>query len=124
MYKNGARTDGVYSINPDGLGVFKVRCDMTTGGGGWTVFQRRMNGTVDFYRGWNDYKVGFGDVSGEFWLGLDKIHRLSESGQNVLRVDLENFSGWQVYAQYTTFAVSNEANQYILTVGGFSGKLL
>ena len=66
---------------------------MTTGGGGWTVFQHRMNGTVDFYRGWSDYKAGFGDISGEFWLGLDKINRLSQSGQNVLRVDLEDFSG-------------------------------
>ena len=124
LYKNGTRTDGVYTINPDGLGAFKVRCDMTTDGGGWTIFQRRMDGNVDFYRGWNDYKAGFGNPNGEFWLGLDKINRLSRSGQNVLRVDMEDFSGGKAYAKYSTFAVSNEANKYQLTVGGFSGELL
>ena len=124
MYKNGTRTDGVYTINLDGLGVFKVRCDMTTDGGGWTVFQRRMDGSVDFYRGWNDYKAGFGNPNGEFWLGLDKINLLSRSGQNVLRIDMEDFSGGKAYAKYSTFAVSNEANKYQLTVGGFSGELL
>ena len=52
------------------------------------MFQRRLDGSVDFYRLWNDYKHGFGDLCGEFWLGLDKIHRLTSGVNNVLRVDL------------------------------------
>lgn len=48
---------------------------------GWTVIQRRINGTVDFYRGWNDYKNGFGDLLTEFWLGNEKIHQLTSQGQ-------------------------------------------
>ena len=111
----------MYTIDPDGLGAFNVRCDMTTNGGGWTIFQRRMDGSVDFYLGWDDYKKGFGDLNGEFWLGLDKIHRLSESGQNVLRVDLKDFENETRYAIYSIFAVGNETDNYTLTVGGYSG---
>ena len=123
LYKKETRTDGVYTIDPDGLGALKVRCDMTTSGGGWTVFQRRMDGSVDFYLGWDDYKKGFGNPNGEFWLGLDKIHRLTKNGQNVLRVDLEDFENETCYAEYLTFAVANETDKYKLTVGNYSGTV-
>ena len=123
MKQKGARTDGVYTIDPDGLGAFKVRCDMTTSGVGWTVFQRRIDGSVDFYLGWKNYTQGFGNINGEFWLGLDKINRLTESGQNVLRVDLGDFENEKRYANYSTLTVANEQGKYRLTVAGYSGKL-
>ena len=94
---------------------------MATSGGGWTLFQRRIDGSVDFYLDWKNYTEGFGNLSGEFWLGLNKIHRLSMSGQNVLRVDLEDFENETRYANYSTFAVANETDKYRLTVGGYSG---
>ncbi len=50
---------------------------------GWTVIQRRSNGSVDFYRGWDEYKNGFGDLRTEFWLGNEKIHQLTNQGQYV-----------------------------------------
>ena len=120
-YESGEREDGVYNIDPDGLGTFKVWCDMRNGGGR-TVFQRRQDGNGDFYRGWSDYKVGFGDVNGEFWLGLDKLHRLSNSGQNVLRIDLMDFDGSKAHAKYGSFSVASEADNYTLNVGNFTGK--
>ena len=123
LYKQGHKTDGVYKIDPDGLGSFSVRCDMTTDGGGWTIFQRRLDGSVDFYRGWKDYKQGFGDLKGEFWLGLDKIHRLTKAAKNVLRVDMEDSSGNTRYARYNFFAVSSEKSKYQLSLGTYSGKL-
>ncbi|XP_066018350.1 microfibril-associated glycoprotein 4 [Pocillopora verrucosa] len=74
LYKSGKTSSGVYTIDLDGHGAFSVFCDQTAAGGGWTVFQKRLDGSVDFYRGWTDYKNGFGNLHGEFWLGLDKIH--------------------------------------------------
>ena len=108
-------------MNPDGKGSFTVYCDMRTDGGGWTVFQRRQDGSVDFYRGWNDYKSGFGQLTAEFWLGNDKIHRLTASRPSSLRVELEDWSGSRVYAKYGRFNVGDEQAQYRLEVGSYSG---
>ena len=116
------RKDGVYSINPDGLGSFKVWCDMNTDGDGWTLFQRRQDAGVNFYRGWQEYKNGFGDLDGNFWLGLDKIHRLTKSGQNVLRVDLMDWYYSKRYAKYGSFSVASESDSYELGVGTYAGK--
>ena len=116
----GQTTSGVYTIQPDSQPSFQAYCDMETDGGGWTVFQRRMDGSVNFYRYWTDYQQGFGSLTGEFWLGLDKIHRLTSTGTQ-LRVDLQDFYGSSVYAQYTNFSVGDSASKYILTVSGYSG---
>ena len=94
---------------------------METDGGGWTVFQRRQDGSVDFYRNWTDYENGFGNLTGEFWLGLSKIHRLTKEGSNTLRVNLGDFEGNTRYANYSTFSISDGSTEYILTVGGYSG---
>lgn len=110
----------MYRIDPDGLGRFNVWCDMKNGG--WTVFQRRQDGSVTFNRGFSDYKSGFGDLNGEFWLGLTKIHRLSKSGQNTLRVDLMDFDDTTAHAVYTQFSVTSKEDGYRLNVGTFSGK--
>uniref|UniRef100_A0A452TJ28 Fibrinogen C-terminal domain-containing protein n=1 Tax=Ursus maritimus TaxID=29073 RepID=A0A452TJ28_URSMA len=70
IYAQGYQVDGVYLIYPSGPSVpVPVFCDMTTEGGKWTVFQKRFNGSVSFFRGWNDYKLGFGRADGEDWLG-------------------------------------------------------
>lgn len=80
VFNSGKKSSGIFSINPDGSGAFNVFCDQATDGGGWTVFQKRLDGSVDFYLNWTSYKTGFGGLNGEFWLGLDKIHRLTNSG--------------------------------------------
>ena len=97
---------------------------METDGGGWTVFQRRQDGSVDFYRNWTDYEDGFGNLTGEFWLGLGKINRLTKEEQSsTLRVDLGDFDNNTAYAQYTTFRVDDNTTEYTLIVGGYSGTL-
>ena len=85
------------------------------------VFQRRQDGSVDFNRRWNDYKAGFGQLTGEFWLGNDKIHRLTASRPSSLRVELEDWSGGKAYAKYGKFNIGDEQAQYRLEVGSYSG---
>ena len=121
LYKAGKRISAVYTIDPDGLGPFDVFCDQKTAGGGWTVFQKRLDGSVNFYRGWSDYKRGFGNLNGEYWLGLDKIYRLTKL-KNTLRVDLEDTKGKKAYAAYEMFAVANERAKYKLNLGKYSGN--
>jgi len=121
VYKSGERISGVYTIDPDGLGAFDVFCDQTAPGRGWTVFQKRLDGSVDFHRGWHDYKLGFGNLNGEFWLGLDKIHRMTNSDRYKLRVDIEDTTGNTAYAEYNMFAVSSERSKYQLGIGTYSG---
>jgi len=111
----------VYTINPDGGKPIKVLCDMTTDGGGWTVFQRRLDGSVNFYVGWASYKNGFGNLNSEFWLGNDNLHRLTDTGDVMLRVDLEDFDGNFTYAEYSTFKVADEGDKYRLLIDGYKG---
>ena len=113
----------MYTIKPDNLSAFDVFCDQTTAGGGWTVFQKRLDGSVDFHLNWNDYKIGFGNPSDEFWLGLDKIHRLTSDNNNMLRVDLGDFEGITAYAEYNMFGVMSENDKYKLIVAYFWGNL-
>ena len=123
LYNIGHKTNGVYKIDPDGKGAFLVYCDQRKAGGGWTVFQRRMDGSLNFYLGWDNYKNGFGNLSSEFWLGLDKLHRLTLSDWNKLRVDLADEDGNKAYAEYELFAVANEKKNYKLSLGSYSGFL-
>ena len=108
-------------MNPDGWGSFNVYCDMRTDGGGWTVFQRGQDGSVDFYRGWNDYKSGFGQLTAEFWLGNDEIHRLTAARPSTLRVELKDWHGERAYAKYGKFNIGNEQAKYRLEIGSYSG---
>nr|XP_054757307.1 ficolin-2-like [Lytechinus pictus] len=94
---------------------------METDGGGWTVFQRRIDGSEDFNRNWSDYKIGFGSIAFEHWLGNDMIHRLSSQRNYELRVDLAGFEGNTRYANYGFFHIGNETLHFILTASGYSG---
>ena len=88
------------------------------------MFQKRLDGSIDFStRGWPDYRHGFGNLNGEFWLGLDKINLLTKA-KNRLRVDLEDTQGKTEYAEYDDFAVSSERSNYELSLGKYSGRRL
>ena len=119
---------GIYEIQPDptctSQSAFKVACNFkqtTHCGGGWIVIQRRFDGSEDFYRGWDDYKNGFGNLTGEHWLGLEKLHRLTRNGHWKLRVELEDFSGETLYVEYTDFSIGDSLSYYRLRYGEYIG---
>ena len=119
LLEAGFRTSGVYKIYPEGLNdVLQVYCDMDIDGGGWIVFQRRVDGSVDFYRDWSQYKSGFGDLSGEHWLGNDNLVSLTSDksrGTWDLRIDLTDWSDDRAFAQYTDFQITGD--KYTLNFG-------
>ncbi|XP_038625002.1 LOW QUALITY PROTEIN: tenascin-X [Tachyglossus aculeatus] len=97
-----------------------VFCDLETDGGGWLVFQRRMDGHTDFWRDWADYAQGFGNVSAEFWLGNEALHNLTQAGDYSLRVDLR--AGHEaVFAHYDSFSVAGASQYYRLHLDGYHG---
>ncbi|XP_058443921.1 microfibril-associated glycoprotein 4-like [Malaya genurostris] len=120
-----SKASGVYVIQPDGdfREPMKVLCNQTFLGGGWTVFQSRFNGTVNFYRDYREYSRGFGKMdSGEFWLGLDRVHRLTYSAPHELVVVLEDWEGVSKYARYENFEVAGEFENFkVNKIDGYTG---
>lgn len=85
------------------------------------VFQRRLNGSVDFYRNWLEYVNGFGDVDSEYWLGLRHLHRLTHADLMEVLIYLEDFEDNSRYARYNFFAVSSEYTDFRLDIGSYHG---
>ncbi|XP_059558287.1 tenascin-X isoform X7 [Myotis daubentonii] len=120
--QNGAGTSRTTTIflNGNRARPLDVFCDMETDGGGWLVFQRRMDGRTDFWRDWEDYAHGFGNISGEFWLGNEALHSLTSHGDYSMRVDLRA-GGEVAFAQYDSFRVDSAADYYRLHLEGYHG---
>ncbi|XP_022250685.1 techylectin-5B-like [Limulus polyphemus] len=89
------------------------------------VIQRRGNFSgdlQDFNQDWNIYKLGFGRLEEEFWLGNENIHTLTKQEECVLRIELEDFDGNQRWAEYVIFQVFGEEQQYRISVDGYRGN--
>ncbi|KAM6310556.1 angiopoietin-related protein 4 [Podargus strigoides] len=122
LFLAGQQSSGVFQVQPAGSQPFKVYCDMTSEGG-WTVIQRRTDGSVDFDQLWDAYKNGFGDLRGDFWLGLEKIHHLVQEGRYNLLIELEDWEGNSQVVQFV-FSLGGESTAYTLNLlGPLSGEL-
>lgn len=120
FYWNRTQPSGVYMISPsDPRLSIPVYCDVDTEGGPWTVIQRRMDGSGNFFRPWADYVKGFGDVDGEYWLGLEFIHKITQRRTQKLLVEMEDFEGGKTTAQYMHFSVGSDCDGYKLSVSEF-----
>ncbi|KAI2657494.1 Angiopoietin-2 [Labeo rohita] len=113
VFNLGNKESGVYSLTiSDTKQQFKAYCDMETDGGGWTVIQKRFNGLVDFHQTWKNYTMGFGDISGEHWLGNEIIYKLTQEKQYVLRIDLTDWEGNTAFSKYEQFFLDGEKQNY------------
>ncbi|XP_071803258.1 microfibril-associated glycoprotein 4-like [Asterias amurensis] len=124
LQNKGVTKSGVYTIFPQDVYLcisLRVYCDMETDGGGWTVFQRRYDGREDFNTRWMDYRLGFGRLGTEFWLGNEHLHHITMQADYLLRVDLEDFNGKKAWATYVDFRVGTETQNYRLHIGNFTG---
>ncbi|GBN67448.1 hypothetical protein AVEN_246421-1, partial [Araneus ventricosus] len=85
------------------------------------VIQRRGKFPVqqDFFKDWESYKNGFGNVSEEFWLGNENIRVLCREGCKI-RFDLVDEKGERGFAFYQNFTLSS--GNYRINIGGYSGN--
>ncbi|ALC39845.1 CG8642, partial [Drosophila busckii] len=118
----GSSSD-IETIRLPGVDPFLVPCDSKFAGNGWTVIQRRVDDSVSFDRNWEEYKNGFGDLRGNFWLGLEKLHLMTKLRPHELYIQLEDFNNETRYARYTNFTIGNEAQSYeLISVGNYTGN--
>ncbi|XP_059115643.1 angiopoietin-4 [Peromyscus eremicus] len=121
--RSGANTSGIYTIRVANMTrPLKVFCDMETDGGGWTLIQRRQDGSMSFQRTWEEYKEGFGNVAREHWLGNEAVHHLTSRTAYLLRVELQDWEGRQTSIQYEHFQLGNERQRYSLSVNASSSS--
>ncbi|CAJ1071825.1 angiopoietin-related protein 4 [Xyrichtys novacula] len=114
LFLRGETTSGVYTIQPINAEPFKVFCEMTADGG-WTVIQRRQDGSVDFDQLWQAYEKGFGSLNGEFWLGLEKMFSIAKDGGYILNIKLSDWSG-DVATIRLPFQLGGEETKYSLKI--------
>ncbi|KAM4597940.1 angiopoietin-related protein 6 [Polymixia lowei] len=120
---SGETTSGIYLLRPQSANrLLQAWCEQSRAQGGWTVIQRRQDGSVNFFRTWEQYKQGFGNLDGEYWLGLEHLYWLTKQSNYKLRVSLEDWQGRQVFAEYDSFHVEPESDWYRLRLGGYHGN--
>uniref|UniRef100_A0A2K5QGR3 Angiopoietin 2 n=1 Tax=Cebus imitator TaxID=2715852 RepID=A0A2K5QGR3_CEBIM len=122
VFKSGQTTNGIYTLTfPNSTEETKAFCDMEAGGGGWTIIQRREDGSVDFQRTWKEYKVGFGNPSGEYWLGNEFVSQLTNQQRYVLKILFKDWEGNEAYSLYEHFYLSSEELNYRIHLKGLTG---
>ena len=114
--------DGPHTIYPGipSLASTKVSCDQRTSGGGWIVYQRRVNGRVNFTRLWEDYKNGFGEQGGpdtELWLGNEIVYQLTNNYTCQLQVGAFAYDNTNCSMQAGNFRLEKESESYTLRFG-------
>ncbi|XP_023032089.2 angiopoietin-related protein 7-like [Drosophila willistoni] len=118
-------SSGIHKIEIAGLDPISALCEGDIEGGGWLVIHKRFDGSVDFNRTWTEYRNGFGNKEGEFFIGLDNLHLITNSQTYELYVQLGYHDGTFRFASYDNFTIGNETTKYKLeSLGGFKGTAI
>ena len=112
------------------LTSLQVSCDQETDGGGWIMYQRRVDGTVNFTKNWEEYKYGFGDHGDnttELWLGNEKVYQVLQSNGSTewqLRIEVDAFDGSGCWVVASNFRMNNETLRYSMDWNNVSASVI
>ncbi|KAG8429278.1 hypothetical protein GDO86_020636 [Hymenochirus boettgeri] len=119
-YLRGRRQSGVYVIHPKNSPPLAVYCDLTSDG--WIVLQKNtLNKETLWSHNWSQYKEGFGNLTGDHWLGNEMIHLLTRQNPFTVMFSVVDHHGVRRHATYSSFNVDNEDHSYTLRLGDYSG---
>lgn len=93
-----------------------------TNDGGWTIIQRRFDGSLDFNRNWTDYALGFGEVDSEYWLGNYLTYLLTSHFNYSLEISMTDIYNDQWSAIYDSFYLSDSNTEFRIYVDGYHGN--
>nr|XP_036675437.1 fibrinogen-like protein A [Drosophila suzukii] len=112
------RTNRIYKIYKPGISIFKAPCSST----GWMTILRRQGESVDFNRNWANYTNGFGNLAGDFFIGLEKLHQMTKDKPHELHIKLMKFNGKIAHAHYDNFQIGSEQELYkLISLGTYYG---
>ncbi|XP_070069516.1 angiopoietin-related protein 7-like [Drosophila takahashii] len=121
---NHSKVPNIRCIETEGLkhpfsAVFE---NITTAGPDWMIILRRFDGSESFH--FNCLReFGFGNLSGEYFIGFEVLHHLTKNRRHELYVELEDFDNVKAYARYDNFVVGSNSEGYaIKTLGSYSGN--
>ncbi|XP_077134170.1 angiopoietin-related protein 1 [Ranitomeya variabilis] len=120
---SGFSSSGIYLIKPKNANShMQLWCENSLDPGGWAVIQRRTDGSANFFRNWDTYKKGFGNIDSEYWLGLENIYQLTNQDNYKLLIELEDWNNKKVYAEYSSFRLEPDTDFYRLRLGTYQGN--
>ncbi|XP_037729423.1 fibroleukin-like isoform X2 [Drosophila subpulchrella] len=106
----------IHKINLRGISTFEAPCSSD----GWLTIQKRFDGSENFNRPWKDYKEGFGNIRGEFFIGLEKLHVMTLGRPHELYIKLGKVNRSTGYAHYDEFKIGSELESYVLSIGTYN----
>uniref|UniRef100_A0A3P9QAW2 Angiopoietin-like 3 n=1 Tax=Poecilia reticulata TaxID=8081 RepID=A0A3P9QAW2_POERE len=121
LFTRGETKSGVYAVKPNQSEPFYAYCEISSDQG-FTVIQQRVDSTVDFDQTWEMYQKGFGNLEKDFWLGLKKIHTISQLGSYIMRIDVEDWKEEKHWAEYS-FSLEGPSEDYTLHLSHLAGDL-